>query len=619
MIRRQLLLAALCVALGAAPAAAHWDILWDDKPPRLARAQADRVDALLRRAEAVYRALPAEAETLPAIRLGGAYLRHGRCRDAERWMRATRNMRKWSLYGYVQPTLVTPDRACAGRMVAFLADPERRLAGGRTASDLYLAGALWRRLGEEERGRKAIEEGERLLSAAERAEARPEPGSCQGHLCVTPAWRTRLDGLRAYHGTPLYAPELRRLAGRALAEHEDHKPTRADEPSDPASETVLDDLALEAVREGVDDAAERIARRDPALAARRLAQARMAVLFEEHRFAEGANLGMEARESRGDIRGAVAVDPGAFHPHRLHLREWAWRWSDLLADLALAHLKRGDAAAAREAIAALRAQAGPRPAPEVVANLGRALGIEAMIDHPDAPVATLAPRLAGQDRFAREAAYSEVAAHQARLGRWGEYDRAAAPLRGTVDHGFLLAELPCLARGHRAGSLRQALRRAQAGAGGAEPALGGAEIEDGFWCLFEAGRIDAAIEVAGWADRPVRRSSSLAPGKREPGRRAGMLARAANSEHLAGGDRTRRRLADLAWAEVEALGLWADEDVTGPLAGAYERLGDRRRVDRILARAPDAAARFEILLSLVEDYRPDPPQLERKYGFARNA
>jgi hypothetical protein len=597
MIRR-LALALLGLLALSGEARAHWDIWWDDPPPRLSAAQAARLDLLAQRALAAMQALPADRRARASLGLVSAFNKVGQCRRAEALLPGVQVDPEIRLFWAVQPTLTYPDRACAGRMVAFLAESSRRTGN---ADELYLAGALWRRIGDETRGQALLAEAERLLDARERG---PQPEQrCHGPCMMSAAWLTRLMGLRVYHGTPLYRPELRRLAERRLA-------GRAERGRDDGDE-AFGQLLRSAFEEEAEDVARLLLAREPPYAAQRFRAARMAYLFDEHRFAEALPLGREAgRFGWWNLIGAVQVAPGAFHAERAYVRDWTDRSPELLTELARTFLKRGDPVRAREALQTLRAQVPPDPSQASSNYLTYALAMEALIEAPADPLAALARRTWPHAPFDRITAYGELALHLAYAGRWAEFDRAIAAAEPSSNATELLARLPCIASRSSVANVRAALVRARGQLRGPFRDQGDARdaasrLDTAFWCLIEGGFADAAIEVAGW-DGDVRR-------------RLVMLMSAAQGDGTPGAARIRRRLAGLALAGVESGNRWDDEDLLGPLAVAYERLGDHRAVDRILRRAGDPADRFEILLELLDRSRPYPAMLDRIYGFARNA
>ena len=600
---------AACALLPEA-ARAHWEILWDDTAPRLSRTGTARVDLLARRAVAAWRALPAESGPRAAFQLAAMLGKIGQCRRAGALLRASRVEVEWLIFSLVQSTLRFPDRACAGRMVAFLADGDRRVGGGRTVADLYLAGALWRRLGDEARGQAAIAAAEQAFDAHERSPAGRSDWACHGGDCLSPAWNARLYALRVYHGTALHGPALSAAAERALAERaEAALPMTWREREDGAfrrmiGARVFEELLHVAVTEGADDVARLIAVRDPGQAGRELARARMRFLFNERRFAEALPLAREAGTFQWwAVDRAVMVAPADFHPHRAQFRDWTDQWPALLLELARTHMKRGDPARAREALQTLRAQV--EPGSLAASSLQPAAGIEALLDSPADPLAALDRRPWPSPPFGRADAYGELALHLAYAGRWAEFDRAVAAI-GPGTPADLLQRLPCIATRSGGASVRAAMERARATflASDSESERG-SRISDAVYCLLERGHADAAIAIAGWdPDVP---------------RRLRMLASYSNDATYPGGARVQRRLADLVLAQVEAGNLGEDEDVLGFLASTYERIGDTGKVERILRRARSPADRFELWLNILDGYDPPSPMLDRIYGIGRNA
>ena len=563
------LLAAVAALLAPLAAArAHWEIVWD-RPPQLSPAQQRRVELLSRRLLETARAVPAGSEPDLAWRVSGVLVPVGQCARAEAALNAWPVDGRDGMFALVPPTFAFADRACARRMVARLAaTPSSAHGGGPNPRNLYFAGALWRRLGEEARGEAAIAEAEGLLGGD------PE------------AWEVRLYAMRIYHDTPLFGPALRRLAERALAEW----------PGPPRMHgSVGEELLRTAMQEGEDEVARMIAGRDPATAARTYAAARMTALFDEHLFAEGVRLGPEAgRFDWWNLPGAVAVAPDAFHESRAHLRDWSDRWPELLVALARAHLVRGHPDRAREALRTLREQASSAQ----WGQLAAARGIEALIDSPADPVAALDRQEWSSGNSAREFAYGELARQLAMRGRWAEFDRALAATRGTYSEGATLAQLPCLAGRTGTASIREALRRSRARFGADNDGL-----ETGFWCLIERGHFDAAITLARWEGNVRDRLT--------------MLIGAAQTPDLP--VRARRRLAGLVLAEVDARRLWGDSGLVDDLAGSFEQLGDFATVERILRHARGPRERLQLLAELLRGYAPYSPMLDWIYGFARNA
>jgi len=607
MIRR-LALALLGLLALSGEARAHWDIWWDDPPPRLSPAQAGRLDLLARRALGALQSLPADRRPRARLGLVSAFNKIGLCRRAAALLPGVQvDPEIWLLWA-VQPALTYRDRACAGRMVAFLAESSRRRG---KADELYLAGALWRRLGDERRGEAALAEGERLLDAAERG---PQPElRCHGPCPISVGWQARLMGLRAYHGTPLYLPELRRLAGRALADQAEAVRARdAGGWRREVDEQIFGQLVRSAFEEGAEDVARLLLARQPLDAAQRLVAARMNYLFDQHRFAEALPLGRDVgRFGWWNLRGAVQVAPEAFHPERAHIRDWSDRSPELLTELARAFLKRGDPIRAREALQTLRAQVPDDPSQASSNYLTYALGMEALIESPADPLAALGRRQWPHAPFDRSDAYGELAAHLARAGRWTEFDRAiaiAGPSSGAATG--VLARLPCIVGRSTAANVRAGLRRARGELGRTDLDEGAQvdariRLETAFSCLLRNGHAEAAIEVAGWVPDEARRLE--------------MLVNSAQDFGTLGSARVRRRLAGLVLAAVESGNRWDDEDLLGPLAVAYQQVGDHRTVDRILRRVRDPADRFAILMELLDRSRPYPAMLDWIYGFARGA
>lgn len=603
MIRR-LALALLGLLALSGEARAHWDIWWDDPPPRLDPARAARLDLLARRATAAVQALPAASRARARLGLASAFIKIGQCRRAEALLPGAPVDPEVRLFWAVQPALTYPDRACAGRMVAFLAESSRRTGN---AGELYLAGALWRRLGEEERGQAAIAEAERLLDARERG---PQPEQrCFGTCLGSAAWEIRLMALRVYHGTPLYLPELRALAERALAVQAEAVRDRDAGGYRPGvGEQVFVQLVGSAFEEGAEDVARLLLAREPRDAAQRFLAARMTYLFNEHRFAEALPLGREvARFDWWNLVGAVQVAPGAFYAWRAHIRDWTDRSPELLTELARTFMKRGDPVRAGEVLRTLHAQVPYDPSQASSNYLPYAAGMEAMIESPADPLAALAARIWPHAPFDRGDAYGELAVHLARAGRWAEFDRAMAIANNA---GTTLARLPCIVARAGAANVGAGLRRARGEFSRSlrdEDAQVDARsrLETAFSCLLENGHSEAAIEVAGWL-----------PDER---RRLEILVNNAQSDSASRPAPIRRRLAGLVLAAVESGNRWDDEDLLGPLAVAYEQLGDHRTVDRILRRVRDPADRFAILLELLDRSRPYPAMLDWIYGFARNA
>ena len=145
MIRR-LALALLGLLALSGEARAHWDIWWDDPPPRLSPAQAARLDLLARRALGAMQALPADRRRRARLGLVSVFNKIGQCRRAEALLPGLEvDPEIWLLWA-IQPALTTATAPAPDEWSPFSPSSSRRRGN---ADELDLAGALWRRLGDE--------------------------------------------------------------------------------------------------------------------------------------------------------------------------------------------------------------------------------------------------------------------------------------------------------------------------------------------------------------------------------------------------------------------------------------------------------------------------------------
>jgi hypothetical protein len=587
----RLLLVCLIVILAASasrPAAAHFEYYWRHEQLRLTPVQAQRVAELVRRLTAPgLRAAPPDLARAVAL--------HGDCALAERLLLLPRDapLPSTSIFFNLYPAVSGTDRACAERVIARIeATPGGLDRPGLEPSILYQAGLLWRRIGEEEKARAAIERAELMYDAWE-AEHPDDVWSCHGGDCLSGRWYARLEGLRLLHGTPMWRAELRRLAALAAAGLE----VGGREPEVRVGQRVFGTLVQEAAAHDEEAVGLSLVAGTLHGDARSYHAARMHALLAEGRSAEAVALLPRAGRAfdGGDPRviaehfETFAAVPG-FYERFAH-----YRFNESSLELVRALMERGDLEHAAAVVAAARASAanvGYRP-------LGYAAmeGLAAFLDDPSAPVARLVATRAG--RRSRDSELAELALFQASREDWRGFQAAFAEVRDARVRARVRAELPCRASSAGEAAALRGLGRAgilrPGGNTDDERSSFGGYVYQSFRCLLRRGHGDAAVAYAE-AIGPVRLKLSIA---------AGLPIWTT----LAEPERIRRRLADLALAHAERHDLWAQSSIES-LALDYERLGDYREADRIVARVPYAQERGGLLVRLIESYQPE-PELER--------
>ncbi|HYJ28929.1 MAG TPA: hypothetical protein VEW25_01135 [Allosphingosinicella sp.] len=581
------ILALMTMVLAAAmpgQAAAHFDYYWRHELVRLTPVQAERVAELVRRLTAPgLRAAPPELARAVAL--------HGDCALAERLLLLPlpAPLPSTAVYFNLYPAVSGPDRACAERVIARIeATPGGLGRPGLEPSILYQAGSLWRRIGEEEKARAAIDRAELMYDAWE-AEHPDDVWSCHGGHCLSSRWYARLEGLRLLHATPMWRAELRRLAGLAAAGLE----IGGREPEVRVGQRVFETLVQEAATHDEEAVGLSLVAGTPYGDARAYHAARMHALLAEGKVAEAIALLPRAGRAfdGGDPRviaahfEAFAAVPGFYERFGLH------RFNEASMEIVRALMERGDFEHAAVVVAAARgsvAGAGFRP-------LGYAAmeGLAAFLDDPRAPVARLVATRVG--RRSRESELAELALFQASRGDWRGFEAAFAEVRHDSVRARVRAELPCRAASAGEAAAFRGIRRAgtlRPGRDTEDERLGWrGYVYQSFLCLLRRGHGDAAIAYA-QAIGPVRLKLDIASGL-------------PIWTTLAEPARIRRRLADLALAHAERHDLW-QESAIEPLALDYERLGDYRQADRIVARVPDAEERGRLLVRLIESYMPEP-------------
>jgi tetratricopeptide (TPR) repeat protein len=576
----------LLAALAAAPSPAHDEYLWRHQQVRLTEAQSERVAELVRRAR-----LP-DSGVAPTS-LARAVAQLGDCALAERLIQGL-PLPGPAVLDALYPATGGPDLACAGRAAAMIGDAARGPgADGIDARTLYLSGILWRRLGNEEQARAAIGEAERLYDAEE-AEQGESLWMCHGGDCMTARWETRLHGLRLLHGTPQWRSELERLASLA----EPGLPAGPDLPGrEHIGQRVYEELVSAAAAHG-EEARGLILAAGTTYRERGRAYyaARVRALLAEGRTAEAiALLPRAGRAFRGADPRLVAEHFEAFAAVEGFYERFRYYFFDRISmETVRALMERGDFDHARSLVAVARVgidQAGYRPV-----GFAEMEGLAAFLDDPCDPIGRLT-RLARRDGpRSRETEFAELGLFLSSRGDWRGFEEALAAVSDGRVRARMLAELPCRASLRGEAAALRGIRRA----GVLRPARGYRGDDDGgfgnavypsFLCLLRRGYGDAAVAYA----------AAIEPGPRKIEVAAGLPI----WSPLADPARVRRRLADLALAEIERRGLWAENSVDS-VAIDYERLGDYAAADRILERIPDPQNRAWLLIKLIESYVPDP-------------
>lgn len=579
---RALLAFAAILLAGAlpTPAAGHDEYNFRHERVRLTDAQQRRVAALDRRATAAGIRRFAPAGLARAV----AWL--GDCRRAEQIMRGV-PYRRGAAFEAFYSTATGPDRACAERALATVAADARRLGPeGIDAADLYAAGILWRRFGDEEQARAAIDEAERLYDAEEAGRG-DDLWSCHGGYCITARWFTRLNGLRLLHGTAQWRGELARLVALAAP---GIGPSRDAPPALQIGQRVFDELVTAAAMHDEEAVGLAAARGTMYRDARAYHAARMHALLAEGRTQEAMALLPRAGAafSSNDPE-LVAENFDAFVASKDFLTRLGVGFDAFPVQLVRALLDLGELDRAARVAAQLREGAGRRTSP--IRGADELVGLTAFIAAPEAPVARLAQSAPAEGR---DLAFTELALFLASRGRWDEFEAAFAQVREPDYRSSLLVDLPCRAAAAGEAAAIRAVRRAGSirDPDGDVPRLGyEGSSNQAYLCLLRRGYGEAAYAYL-QALEPVRARFDLA-------------SNLPIWSSLAGSARVRRRQADLAFALAERHGLW-EESAALTLALEYELLGDHDRVDRIVARIEDREERARLLVRLIESYVPLP-------------
>jgi hypothetical protein len=589
----RILAACAAIALAAAlpsRAAAHDEYLTRHEGVRLTPAQARRVVELERRVT-----VPGLRGIAPSL-LAYAVAQLGNCALAADLL-SGRPFPARTLIAAFQRAIGGPDRACAERALqAITAAALRPGPTGVEPSALYQAGILWRRLGNEERARAAIEAAERLFDAQE---ARLGDGlwSCHGGDCITSRWFERIHALRLLHGTPQWGTELRRLAALAAP---GLAATSDDEARVYIGQRVYEDLVSAAAAHGDEDVGLALAAGTVHRAnGRAYYAARMHALLREGRIAEAIALLPRAGGAFWSAdAGLIADNFEAFAAVEGFHDRFRYRFDMGSLAIVRALMERGEFDRARTLIAAARA--GSAEASALPLGYGSMEGLAAFLDRGEGATRHLA-RLARRDGpRSRESALGELALFLASRGDWPRFEDALAEVRHRPLRARILAELPCRAAAAGEAEAFNAIRRTgtfgpRRGEDEDERSEYGGSVYQTFRCLLRRGQGDAAIAYAE-AVGPARLKLSLL---------SGLPIWSSLSQPT----RIRRRLADLALAHVERHGLWDEEAAVEAIAAEHERLGDHAAADRILARVQGDERRARLLIKLIESYVPEPEHL----------
>jgi hypothetical protein len=589
VIRRLTILSLFLAA--AAPAAAPAD------PAISPPARSARIESLAARALAAFDALPAEKQPEAANYLVNDFVMLGRCPLADPLLRAHSYAAR-SIAILAHPQMLDRDPACADRLIAFYAQPNPAGLPRRDARTLYTAGALWQRIGQRDKAEAAIDEAERELAEQEASNPVDE-WSCHGGNCLSGLWSTRLWALGLTRGTPRHRVMLRWAATLALS----HAAARdAHRPGPFIGQAVFEELLPLAFDAGDDKLARLLAEHTTYGYEAASAGHRMRRLFEQDRIAEALELwpaagtAFQARITPALLRANLPL----FHRWREQLRNRHWRGpAELHSLLASAWIERGEPERAREALASARAHhASVKGHDWDLEYVRRLQAVEAMLEGGRDPVGWLRRRSSAPRGPSLENDYGfrELAAVLAATGRQTETRRAVAEIRDLRIRRSFLVELPCRAAhgGGSAAVLAVAVARGNLRAGGRDEEKESGFANDAFQtfvCLVRAHRGEAAIAYARAIEDPDVRLTLLTAMPADSG--------IPNEAAL------RRRLANLAFALVEARGLWADERVPS-IAADFERAGDFTRVERVLARVRGSEGRMEVLSQLLRVYAPGP-------------
>jgi hypothetical protein len=588
------LLACLAATALSSMACAQADPIWPARPV-FSEGQRARFDSLARHATASLAGLPVSERPGAARNLAGDFISLGRCDLAEPLIRDNA-VPASALPLTIYPVAGLSDHACPDRLISLVAVASREPGPtGIDAWNLYLAGAMWRRIGERRKSDDAIAEAEQYYDRQEAADP-IAPWTCHGGNCLSPRWGARLAALALYRGSQLHRAELRWLASLALSQWYARD---ARHPAPRVGQRLFEELLREAVNAGDQPLAMVLAEPTPDGAPAAFAGEQMRQLLDRGRIAEALELwptagpAFRAPISPGLLRANLAL----FHRWRDSFRQ---RWSDsgeLHSLLAQAWMERGDREHAREALtSAHAAEAATGGLNWGGQHRGRLRAVESMLDGDGDPVA----RLAGQDfpgsplHPSRDYAFAELATLLVATNRPDEARRALAEINDARFRRHLLVELPCRAAAGGEAAALAAIRlvgrlRPLDRSRDEETSFSDASYQ-AFQCLIRGHRSEAAIAYALAVENPDTRLT--------------LLTEMPVGDGLADDAAVRRRLAMLALALVEARHLWGDTRIAG-MAADFERVGDFAQADRILARARGTATRLEVFDRLLRRYGAD--------------
>lgn len=330
----------------ATPAAAHEEYFWQRIPEVGPRARS-RLDHLADRAMTELRdAGPMEAHEIGD--LVNALSRFGYCDNALKILRLRPLSNPENVFEAALSASVADDQECAHAIVEIF---ERAARGGSRADPLYRAGALWRRMGEEQRGLEMIRLAEERLRVIEAGmgrdrDGRPYTPQHGGAPPQSPTWASRIFSLRIYHGSALHDRVLREFAEEALALHTPYR-------------SVLDDLSHVAAWEGQEELAARLAAPLNQPRPQAAEQGTAYWMLNEERYDELVALlndGFRNRELTLMPRLARAA-PDLLYENRAHIRNWQEpRYAaDSLFAIADHFIEQGDLAKARNLVVEARA------------------------------------------------------------------------------------------------------------------------------------------------------------------------------------------------------------------------------------------------------------------------
>ncbi|HYJ53807.1 MAG TPA: hypothetical protein VEW04_11605 [Allosphingosinicella sp.] len=585
----RLLILALCLTAAAAADAQAPTL------PALTAPRQARVDSLAARALSALETLPPTERRGAASRLADAFASLGRCSLAEPLVRSWPRSAA-SLGLSVHPEVLESDKACADRLITLYAEAVVPGETERAPWDLYIAGALWRRIGEEEKAEQAIERAERALIEDEARD--PDGGwACHGGNCLSRLWQTRLWALGRLRGSYSHRDQLRWLGTLALSQWHARE---ARQPGVPyIGQQVFEELLPEAIDAGDDRLAQLLAEPTPYGYPKAYVAQRMRLLFDQGRIAEAIELWPVAQGAfQAPITPAVfRANVALFHQRRELLGTRLGRGpGELLSLLAAVWVERGEPERAREALATARAHhESVRGHDWDLQYVQRLRAVEAMLDGGGDPVRWLHRNTSPTDSLGRDYAFRELAGLLAATHRQPETRRAIAAIRDPRIRRGTLVELPCRAAygGDAAANFAVALARGHIGPRSAsrdEASQFGAGPLQTFRCLVGAHRGEAAIAYA----RAVE----------DPELRLGLFIERPLDSGIPDEAALRGRFADLAFSDIAARNLWADRRVSY-MAADFERAGDFSGVDRVLARVR-GEARIAVYERLLRVYAPGP-------------